>query len=84
MAINITYRLGELRRVFFEFDVLILKFFILLIHQCYLKSRLKFKFTNGGFKFEVQQLMVAWCSTSPLRIILHAVIPPQALCVAGG
>ena len=38
----------------------------------------------GGFKFEVQQLMVAWCSTSPLRIILHAVISPQALCVAGG
>jgi hypothetical protein len=41
-------------------------------------------FKDGGFKFEVQQLMVAWCSTSPLRIILHAVISPQALCVAGG
>ena len=41
-------------------------------------------FKPGGFKFEVQQLMVAWCSTSPLRIILHAVISPQALCVAGG
>ena len=40
--------------------------------------------SSGGFKFEVQQLMVAWCSTSPLRIILHAVISPQALCVAGG
>ena len=39
---------------------------------------------RGGFKFEVQQLMVAWCSTSPLRIILHAVIFPQALFVAGG
>ena len=39
---------------------------------------------DGGFKFEVQQLMVAWCSTSPLRIILHAVISPQALCVVGG
>ena len=39
---------------------------------------------SGGFKFEVQQLMVAWCSTSPLRIILHAVISPQALYVAGG
>jgi hypothetical protein len=47
-------------------------------------NSLRDNISNGGFKFEVQQLMVAWCSTPPLRIILHAVISPQALCVAGG
>jgi hypothetical protein len=73
------------------------KFFILEIENPLLLDHLRSQVTKlgfisdgsfspsiGGFKFEVQQLMVAWCSTSPLRIILHAVISPQALCVAGG
>ena len=38
---------------------------------------------QGGFKFEVQQLMVAWCSASSPRIILHAAIPPAFFAVGG-
>jgi len=41
-------------------------------------------FIHGGFKFEVQQLMVAWCSAYSPRIILHAAIFHPALCVVGG
>lgn len=28
-------------------------------------------FKEGEFKFEVQQLMMVWCSLSPPRIVLH-------------
>ena len=39
---------------------------------------------TGGFKFKVQQLMVAWCSTPTCRRIPQTVFCIPALCVAGG
>ena len=48
------------------------------------QNEIKPSLDMGGFKFKVQQLMVAWCSTPTCRRIPQTVFCIPALCVAGG